>query len=286
MSDKKQHPLNRVQKEVVEEIKGLHKKREALNILAVQRFFPGLLRKAYSIKPFWGWKRALEAAGLNYSKIRVELEPYCECKICGFLGKNLVSHLVRKHETHPREYRTTYPGADLFSEELRARMSEWLRDRFPPSRPHWEPLWSPGYVLDRAAWLAETGTNLNTKAVVEIDTSLWVYGVYYFKGWDNVLRKIGLNPRKVRLIDVKKHLSPEEVVRQLKARQRLGIPLNTRAVGLDDLRLLNAMRRRFGSHDAASERVLARCRCSQHAVLSLLKFKSAGNCAFPSITAV
>ncbi len=49
---------------LAKKILALHKQREPLNISAVRRNHPELLKAAYSFKPYLGWKQALELVGL------------------------------------------------------------------------------------------------------------------------------------------------------------------------------------------------------------------------------
>ncbi len=80
--------LTRTKKEIIREIRQLHSRREPLNISAVKRNHPKLIERVYAMQPFWGWKRALEDAGLDYSKINTELLDYIDCKICGRESRN------------------------------------------------------------------------------------------------------------------------------------------------------------------------------------------------------
>jgi hypothetical protein len=76
-------PLTNDQRAILNKIKELYHRREPLNIAAVKRRRPKLLSRVYSIRPFWGWKRALQDAGIDYSWIKVELLDTVRCQICG-----------------------------------------------------------------------------------------------------------------------------------------------------------------------------------------------------------
>ncbi len=146
MPRKKAPGLTAGQQQIVQRIRRLHKAKKPLNISAVRRYYPGLIRKAHLMKPFWSWKEALAAAGLRYSRIRKELLPVCECRYCGEEKINLGSHLYIVHDVYPKDYLQQFPEEDLVSEEMRAdksRMSSVVL-------AHWEPLWTPEYVLERA----------------------------------------------------------------------------------------------------------------------------------------
>src|SRR5437899_11933704 len=131
---------------VIREIQRLHSLRAPLNIPAVKRSHPKLIERVYAVRPFWGWKRALEDAGLDYKKINVELLDYVDCKICGRDMGGLSYHLISQHQIAPEDYRHEYPGAELVCETIRAGIAERkLRKR--PALLHWETIWTPEYVL-------------------------------------------------------------------------------------------------------------------------------------------
>src|SRR6266852_231131 len=96
------------QRAVIREIQRLHARRAPLNISAVKRNHPTLIERVYAVRPFWGWKRALEDAGLDYSKINTELLDYIDCKICGRDLGTLPVHLLRKHDVTVEDYRDEY----------------------------------------------------------------------------------------------------------------------------------------------------------------------------------
>lgn len=129
---------------IIRQIKRLYVKREPLNVSAVRRRHPKLIEVVYAIKPFWGWKQALEDAGIPNSNINVELQDYCTCLICGEEAAILTSHLAGSHQLTPQEYREEFPSADIMAETIRA-----ARVRAKAAISHLEPIWSWEYALDR-----------------------------------------------------------------------------------------------------------------------------------------
>ena len=61
--------LTTLQRKLTSQIRRLFARGEPLNICAVKRNHPELVKAVYEIKPFWGWKRALEAAGTDPATI-------------------------------------------------------------------------------------------------------------------------------------------------------------------------------------------------------------------------
>ena len=115
MTDKEKH-------EILEWIRLEHEAGRALNIHAVKRRRPDLLARAYSVRPFWGWWQAVTDAGLNYEDLKVELEEKVACRICGYEGLQLNTHLAARHGMKTTDYRAQFPGTEISSELRRARM--------------------------------------------------------------------------------------------------------------------------------------------------------------------
>ncbi len=233
-----------IKREIIREIRKLHSGREPLNISAVKRNHPKLIERVYAVRPFWGWKRALEDAGLDYSKIDIELLDYIDCKICGRDFGALDVHLRRKHDVIAEDYRSEYAGAETTCERLRAAIAEHrLRKR--PLLPRWEKVWTPEYVLDRMAELHRRNFPMNLYSMSERDQALSIKAREFFGSWDRALRGIGLDPEKIRLARPTENLTREDVIARLK--QRRENPPGEK----DDSALANAARKYFGSWNAA-----------------------------------
>jgi hypothetical protein len=235
--------------DLILEIQRLHQRREPLNLLAVRRSHPDLVKRVYAVKPFWGWKWALEEAGLDYSRINTEVRDFVECRICGREAALLTAHLKSAHQITAKEYRDEFPGAEIYCETLRAARSEIRRKH--SVMPHWEALWTSEYVLDRTAELHRQGYPVHASWVLCHEKQLANFGYRLFGTWDEVLRRIGLDPKVIRHQAEGRSLSNEEVIAQLQERKRAGRRLNESTLAQENLRLLNAARRRFGSYRAA-----------------------------------
>src|SRR5436305_14388959 len=99
-------------KALIREIQRLHARREPLNISAVKRNHPKLIEQVYGVRPYSGWKRALEEADLDYSKINIEYRDYVICEICGRDFAALPYNLISQHNMTPEDYRLEYPAAE------------------------------------------------------------------------------------------------------------------------------------------------------------------------------
>ncbi len=233
---------------IISEIRRLYRKREPLNISAVKRRHPELIAAVYAMKPFWGWKGALADAGIAYSEIEVELQDHCTCQICGYEAAILTFHLMQVHGTTPADYRKQFPAAEIMSESNCA-----ARLRAKPAIPHWEPVWTWEYVLDRARAFYELGYPVSNRAMALTERPLYSYVWHQGRQWDEVLLGIGLDPKEIRVADVKKPLSKSGVIKALKARFKSGMSMAYSRVAKTDMRLANAAARNFGSFRKAME---------------------------------
>jgi len=111
---------------------------------------------------------------VRYAEIKVALSRQVECRLCGEHFGAISYHLRRVHGCSVTEYRQDYPGAQVMDEYRcasimkhgntgRGRVKHLLL-------PHWEPVWSPEYVLDRINEFHRRGFDVNYKAIYRRDT--------------------------------------------------------------------------------------------------------------------
>lgn len=185
------------QRKILQAIQQRYVARQPLNLTAVKRDDPDLVRQVYSQRPYWGWKAALADAGLSYDQIRIEIRQYVICQLCGKRYIALPTHLLTMHEIEPREYLEEYPGSELVSEQFRANLMRSRRKHYCPDfLPHWEPVYSTEYLLDRLHEYAERGYYVNHDNLLQIDSALPSTLLRYAKldNWDDAIRAIDLDP--------------------------------------------------------------------------------------------
>jgi hypothetical protein len=238
---------------MVDKIKQLHNQGIPLNLTAAKRRFPDLVEAAYAGKPFLGWRKLLIAAGIDYKDIEREYLDHVVCKICGKKFGILTEHLKVKHSMISAEYRQAFPDAELMSETLRIARTGMKQKpvNLKTTRPHWEELWTPEYLLDRIEDYRERGGPINFYSIQTHDSSTTNAAIRFFGSWDAAISRLGINPDENRKQVPGISLSDEEVINSLKDRQQKGLPLNEYAVYTSNLRLYNAARRRFGSYPKA-----------------------------------
>jgi len=193
---KKSKKLESNRQSILRAIQQRFSNRQPLNITAVKRDDPKLVRQVYEQRPYWGWKAALADAGLTYDKIRIEIEQTVVCKLCGKRLASLIGHVTQLHLIDCREYLDEFPGAELVSEQLRSNSMGGIKKPHPEWLKHWEPVYSWEYLLDRLKEYADLGFSINHDNLVVIDTSLPVTLKKYagLTDWDDCIRAIDLDP--------------------------------------------------------------------------------------------
>ncbi len=232
---------------VVAEIRRLHRQGAPLNISAVERRWPHLLAAALRPKRYWGWRQALRDAGLDYGRIHVEVLDTVTCQLCDHEYRALPNHLRAAHGAEVSDYRAEFPGAPLLSESLRAQMT-----RGRQLLPHWEPLWSGPYILDRIVELHRRRLPLHVLSMGAAEPATLAAAHRYVGDWDVALARAGLDPSQIRRRPSSLHWTEEEVLRQLTARRQAGLPVYPSTL---PGALYAAVRARFGSFDRAMERL-------------------------------
>ena len=260
----------------------LYWRREPLNITAVKRRHPELLAAAFALSPFVGWKRLLDIAGIPYERIRVNLRDTVTCALCGAEYRGLQVHLHRIHGVTAKEYLTEFPGAEISSEQLRARF--FIRD--PKARviiPHWERLWSREYVLDRIAELHRRGVALNVQSFFERghEPSLYAAGTDFFPTWKDALAAAGIDPEQIRQALPRGYWTPWRVLALLRERMSTNRPVTVASLRTEGSLYLMA-RRFFGSYDEA----LRRARTSAGAPAAVVSARPALSADPASVAAV
>lgn len=201
----------------------------------MKRECPELIEPLYQPHAFVGWRKALEQAGVSYSEIRVELADTVECLLCGKAS-----------------------GAEVMSERCRARLfgvfcrSHTLR----PSRslvPHWEPLWSPEYALDRLLYLHEQEHPIHWQHLYTVEKGLGDYLLRVFHSYDNALAALGLDPMKVRHAAPRMAWDRQRVLEAFQQRLSAGKSLTYSIVEEEFPGLASAAPKYFGTYRAAIE---------------------------------
>jgi len=237
--------LTAPQRKIVEQIKHLHHHGKPLNISAVRESHPRLLLEVYSFKPFWGWRQALQAAGVDYATIKVKLPECVACRICGRELRVLDNHIRNNHGMAVQEYKAVYRGAETSSPAFNAIVRKSARLIIP----QWEPDWTPEGVLDRIYELHRRGISLNSSDVKNAEPALLLQAVKYFRYWDTALQAIGIDPKTVRKTSARKNWTKQTVVKAVVGRYLRGGEVHRKAITEYDATLTAAVTRLFKGYD-------------------------------------
>ncbi|MEX1224541.1 MAG: MucR family transcriptional regulator [Pirellulales bacterium] len=241
--------LTQQQKKIIKQIRTLHAvEKQPLNISYVKLHHPKLLRQVMSLKHFRGWRNALEAAGLSYDVIRVELADHLHCAICGKKLKTLTAHLPSAHQMNTEEYAEQYPGEPTTSDAMRAKTTWSLR-----KKPHWERIWSREYLIDYMIYKYERDEDLSPWTVYRKEPWVHANAKAYFGTYRAAIEAAGIDYREVRVIDLTEKWTEEKVIDRLR-RLHLEEPLaSTNDIRLRDSRLYDSCHRYFGGPVLAIE---------------------------------
>jgi hypothetical protein len=156
-----------------------------------------------------------------------------DCKICGRDFGGLAYHLISQHQIIAEEYREEYAEAELLSESSRSRLGQ-SKVRYQPVLPHWEVIWTPEYVLDRMSELHRKKFPMNFDWAHDHEKALLTQAIGFFGSWDNALRRIGLDPKRIRLFRPTWHgrtcwcvADKAAIVAELRRRKNAGAPVSS-----------------------------------------------------------
>lgn len=240
--------LTKQQRQIVERIRTLHRDGQPLNISAVKRTQPKLLETVMSLKHFRGWRKAIEAAGLTYSKLRVELLDYCVCALCEEKLLTLDSHLLSRHRLTRKKYQRRFPDHETTADSVRAERTSALR-----KPPHWEPVWSREYLIDYLIYKHEQGESLSPWQVYRDEPAVHANIKKYFGSYRAGIEAAGIEYQEVRVIEMTESWTAEKVVERIRKLHKSQPLRSTSDIRRRDSRLYDSCHRYFGGPVSAVE---------------------------------
>ncbi len=233
--------LTERQKRIIQRIRTLHRAGTPLNISAVKRHHPDLLRQVMTLKHFRGWRKAVEAAGLSYHELHIELLDHCTCALCGEEMLVLTSHLRTKHGVTEEEYLLRYPDESTMADQMRAEKTVALR-----RPPHWEPVWSREYLIDYLIYKHERGEDLSPWKFYKTEPVVHASMKKYFGSYQAALDAAGIDYQQTRLIDLTEEWTPAKVLDRIRTLHRKKPLTSTGDIRRRDSRLYDRCHRYFG----------------------------------------
>ena len=187
-------------KDITAKIKEYYAQGKPLNISSVKDYDPGLMEAVYSVKPYWGWKKALEDAGLTYTDIKQEATDRVTCLLCGKKMRHIVSHVRHVHKVLPSEYSARFPGEEMVAPSV--KLGFIIPDEGDIEISNWDITWTREYFLDKVREYYERGFNICSNNIIKLDHPVYIWAQTYYKSWLNALIAAQIVPQSVPTAEV------------------------------------------------------------------------------------
>jgi hypothetical protein len=236
---------------IILELRRLRREGKELHHNAISQHMPELVTAAY--RYFGTYRKAVEAAGIDYLKVRIRPQRtwnkkriISELKELERAGRGLWARSVRT--THPylprvaKEHFGSYPAA------ARAAGITPSAIKPPPYR-----IWSRQHVLDTLKQIARKDINaLAPTRLREEKPYIVRAAAKRFGSYRKAVEAAGVDYLKIARVYARS-MPDHEVIARLQTLQQRGRDLRYSAIDQAEPRLLNAARRRFGSYSAAMQ---------------------------------
>lgn len=227
---------------VVEAIRSLHRAGASVAMSKVDQRLYNAGRKH-----FGSWRDAIEAAGLDYDKVRLVREAYTRKEVIALLRR-----LAKRHPKMALSEVNRHPhgraARKVFGTTARGIVAAGLKD-WPVRRSH--AAMTKKQVCERLRARKRAGKRVYMTAVLRDDPRLWRSGLAHWGRWPLVLAAARVADDAPR----RRTWSKKIILDQLRERRRRGLSLRTGDVTADDPGLAQAAYNYFGSYREAAKRV-------------------------------
>ena len=230
-------------------IKGIKKRNKTgspLNSGAVQQADNNLISAA--IRHFGSWKKAIEAAGFDYSKIRKHERKWNREKVIKEIQK------IYKHGKPVNCASIKKSHNSLFNAAVRYIGPSW-QEAIELAGLDWSEIrklqeWDRKRIIKAIQLRKKKGKSLYQSDIRKDDYALYLAGWRYFSSWGKALEEAGFDASKARK---NKQWSKSKIIQAIKEYHKKGIPLNIVSIKKADPKLLDAAKYHFGSWGKALE---------------------------------
>jgi hypothetical protein len=234
---------------VSRELRKLHRQKVPLHHASIERQRPDLVLAAY--RYFGSYRRAVEAAGLGYEKIRIRPMPsWNKVRVVGQLrelkkkGEGLWNRAVRR--TNPYLDRAAQRCFGSYERAARAAGIKPASLRAPPYR-----FWSPQRIVRELQALRQKGPESLKPANLMADNPRLLQACRRrFGSYSAALQTAQIPYAEVARVTAPV-LSPAQTIERLQGLFERGKDMRYSKMVQDHPRVLNAARARFGSYQAA-----------------------------------
>jgi len=222
---------------IVKRIKALYEKKEDLSYNRMARRRQGLLAAANY--HFGSWAEAINAAGIDYEGEVRRIPKWSRQRIIAAIkeaaarGDDLSWTSVTKSKKH-----SALAYAAIRENQFGSWDAALAAAGLRPSEVRRYESWNEDKIVQRVKERVRQGRPLNSKAMQEQESKLFNAALNYFGGWDEALRRAGVEPEKVYK---RRRWTTEVIKREIKALHRKG----------EDLAAPNMRRRHSALYSAA-----------------------------------
>lgn len=246
---RRQDPHRWNRQTIIRELRQLRRDRVPLHHSAISLEMPELVTAAY--RYFGTYRRAVEAAGINYLKVRIRPQrTWNKRRIIAQIrqlqrdDRGLWPRSVRR--THPYLPRVAQQQFGSYSAAARAAGIKPASLKPPPYRK-----WSSQHVLDELKVIAARDVKALAPTRMRQTNSYMVRAAAArFGSYRKAVEAIGVDYLTIGRVNAPPMTAGEVIVR-LQVLQQRGKDLRYRALEQSEPRVLNAARRRFGTYEKA-----------------------------------
>lgn len=227
---------------VVSEIRALHDRGKSIAYSKVEARLA-----AAAARYFGSYKNAVEAAGFDYTRIRLRREDYTRDEVMELL-RDLSERApnVKLADVHSMHGMTA--AIRMFGSIENAVKAAGIRGW--PKRQLF-PIMSPSRATEKLRRRHRAGQPVFAAAVAKTDRNLWHSVLTHFSTWNDGLEAAGLTNDSPR----KRTWTRALVLERMRERQRKGLSLRPKAVQTSDGSLYTSAVRLFGSYSIAARRL-------------------------------
>jgi hypothetical protein len=194
---------NGSKQKIIDEILKLYESGEKLNHAHVNRIYPALTAAALSKNHFGSWRKAVEAAGLDYDEIRESVgikktEEWSKEKIVDEILE-LYNSREDLNANNMREANIALYGAAVNKRYFGSweKAIEVAGLDYDKIRRYQQ--WDRQKIIDEILRLHEAGEDLSYMSIRKNDRALVSAAFNYFENWENAIKAVGLDYEKIRL---------------------------------------------------------------------------------------
>ncbi len=208
-----------------------------------------------ALRHFGSWPKAIKAAGIDYDKlaasrviVRIKARKWDKEKIINFILSRLADGLALNYNYMANKQPTVlYYACEFFGswkQAIEAAGFDYndVRAKRPITK------WGKENVVKAIQKRFENKLSLASNSVQQNAETLYGAARNYFGSWSNAVEAAGFSYADIRLSKLGRVWDKKDIVKAIKQRKRLGLPLNGEVVAREEQSMYRAAFRHFGKH--------------------------------------